>query len=69
MPLTQARVRVIFRWVHIVLGLVLLCYVYSPLSSYLSFRLLVKIVAIPVTVFSGLWLWKFKFFNRLFGIK
>ena len=69
MALTQARIRVIFRWVHIVLGLLLLCYVYSPFSSYLPFRLFIKIVAIPIIVLSGLWLWKFAFFNRLLGIK
>ena len=66
---TQTKIRVIFRWVHLILGLILLCYVYSPFGQYLAFRLFVKIIAIPVIVLSGLWLWKFNFFNRLFGIK
>jgi len=66
---TQAKIRVIFRWIHVVLGLILLCYVYSPFGQNLIFRLFVKIFAIPVIVLSGLWLWKFNFFNRFFGIK
>lgn len=67
--MTVARLRTIFRWVHIVLGLTLLCYVYSPFHKYIAFQIFVKFAAIPVIVISGLWLWKFNVFNRLFGIK
>lgn len=68
-PLTQTRIRVIFRWIHVILGLVLLCYVYSPFGAYSAFRFFVKWIAIPVIVLSGLWLWKFNLFNKWFRIK
>ena len=63
------RIRTIQRWVHIALGLTLLCYVYSPWHVYVSFQVFVKFVVIPAIVVSGLWLWKANFFNKLFGIK
>ena len=69
MTLTSARLRIIFRWIHVTVGVILLCYIYSPFSRYEAFRIFVKFVAIPVIVISGLWLWKFNLFNRWFGIK
>ena len=69
MPLNQNKTRIIFRWVHIILGLTLLCYVYSPFHKYIPFQIFVKFAAIPVIALSGLGLWKFNFFNKIFGIK
>lgn len=69
MPLTQAKVRITLRWVHFILGLVILCYIYSPFHKYLFFQIFIKFIAIPVIVLSGIWIWKFNIFNRFFGIK
>ena len=67
--MTANRVRIILRWVHIVLGLVVLCYIYSPFSKYFYFRLFTRIIVVPVIVLTGAWLWKFKEFNKFFRIK
>ena len=69
MALTQSKIRVILRWVHIVLGLVIMCYIYSPLSKYLVFKRMMQFIVIPVITFTGLWIWKFNAFNKFFKIK
>lgn len=65
---TQLKVRIILRWVHIVLGLTLMCYIYSPFHEVRAFQLVVKFAVIPLIAFSGLWVWKFKAFNKFFKI-
>ncbi len=69
MPLTPNKLRSILRWVHLVIGAILLCYVYSPFGQNVLFQWVVKIFLIPILVISGFGLWKFPVFNRLFGIK
>jgi hypothetical protein len=68
MALQAKKIRVILRWMHIIIGLVLLCYVYSPLSQYDGFRIFVKWVAVPVVILSGVWIWKFSDINKLLNI-
>ena len=67
--LTSKNIRVVLRWTHLALGLVIMCYIYSPFCRYEAFQIFVKFVVIPVITFSGIWLWKFQNFNKLFGIK
>ena len=69
MKLTQAKLRVILRWVHLVLGLVIMCYIYSPFHEKEWFQIVMKFVVIPVITFTGLWVWKFKAFNKFFRIE
>ncbi len=67
--MTASRIRVILRWTHIAIGLFLLCYIYSPFGRHVAFRTLIRWIAVPVVVLTGLWLWKFPQFNRFFRIK
>ena len=67
--MNEAKVRVILRWVHVVLGLAIMCYVYSPFHRFIFFQIIVKFVIIPVITFTGLWVWKFKQFNKFFHIR
>lgn len=60
--------RAVLRWAHLILGLVVMCYIYSPFHHYPVFRVAVKFVVIPVIAFTGIWIWKFKTFNKLFSI-
>jgi hypothetical protein len=50
--------RTIFRWIHIVLGIPIIGYIYSPFKDLPNYAPVVRYVAIPVIVISGLWLWK-----------
>lgn len=66
--LTESRIRVIFRWTHIVLGLVIMGYVYSPFGANPLFQIMMKFLVIPTITLTGLWMWKFKAFNKFFKI-
>lgn len=69
MSLTS-RIRIILRWVHIIIGLVLLCYIYSPFAEqYPLFKSFVRWIAVPIVVISGIWMWKFAAFNKFLKIK
>ncbi|HLF17646.1 MAG TPA: hypothetical protein VI749_01985 [Candidatus Omnitrophota bacterium] len=69
MALTEKKIRLMLRWLHIVLGLVIMCYIYSPLHQYPAFQVAMKFFIIPTITASGLWIWKFKAFNRFLGIQ
>lgn len=67
--MSEAKLRMILRRVHIILGLVILCYIYSPWAAFVSFQVLVKFIIVPVIVVTGIWIWKFAALNKLFRIK
>jgi hypothetical protein len=69
MAMTSRKIRIMIRWMHIVLGLVIMCYIYSPFNQHIVFQWLLKLVVIPVITLSGIWIWKFKAVNRWLGIK
>lgn len=50
--------RSIFRWIHIVLAIPILGYIYSPFEELPSFAAKVRFVFVPLMVLSGLWMWK-----------
>jgi hypothetical protein len=50
--------RSIFRWIHIVFGIPIIGYIYSPFKVLPSYAPVVRYVAIPVIVLTGLWMWK-----------
>ena len=50
--------RSIFRWTHIVFGIPIIGYVYSPFEALPDYAPIVRFVSLPVIVLSGLWMWK-----------
>jgi len=50
--------RSINRWIHIVFGIPIAGYVYSPFAELPNYAPVVRYVALPVIVLSGLWMWK-----------
>jgi len=64
--MTQKKLRKILRWMHIVLGLVVMCYIYSPFHEHYGFQVVMKFVIIPVITLSGVYMWKFKELNKFF---
>ena len=57
--------RAIFRWIHIVFGIPIIGYVYSPFAELPNYAPVVRFVSIPVLVLTGLWMWKGHLFRRL----
>ena len=60
-PITRS----IFRWIHIVFGIPIIGYIYSPFEKIPQYAPVVRFVAVPVIVLSGLWLWKGHVIRRL----
>ena len=53
-----ATKRSILRWVHLILAIPILGYVYSPFEEIPTYAPAVRFVFVPVLVLSGLWMWK-----------
>ena len=58
--------RSIARWIHIVLGIPIIGYIYSPFDQIPNYAPATRFVFVPVLVLSGLWMWKGHFVRRLF---
>jgi predicted tellurium resistance membrane protein TerC len=59
--------RVIFRWVHLILAIPIIGYVYSPFEQLPNYAPVVRYIAIPVLAVTGLLMWKGHLLRRLLG--
>jgi hypothetical protein len=57
--------RSIVRWIHIILGIPILGYIYSPFEQIPNYAPATRFVFVPVIVLSGLWMWKGHVLRRL----
>ena len=65
----EATKRSILRWIHIVLAVPIIGYVYSPFKELPNYAPIVRYVAVPVIVLTGLWMWKGHLVRRLLSRK
>ena len=63
--MNSATKRSILRWIHIVFGIPILGYIYSPFEEIPNYAPAVRFVFLPVLVLSGLWMWKGHVVRRL----
>jgi hypothetical protein len=63
--MSQSTKRSILRWIHIVFGIPIVGYVYSPFEEIPNYAPAVRFVFVPVLVLSGLWMWKGHVLRRL----
>ncbi len=61
--------RSILRWIHIVFGIPIIGYAYSPFKELPNYAPVVRFVAIPVIGLTGLWMWKGHLLLRLISKK
>ncbi len=61
--------RSIFRSIHIVFGIPVIGYIYSPFKELPNYAPVVRYVAIPVISLTGLWMWKGDVLRRLISKK
>ena len=64
--MNQGSKRSILRWVHIVLGIPIIGYVYSPFENLPQYAGPTRFVFVPALVLTGLWMWKGHVVRRLF---
>jgi len=61
--------RTIFRWIHIIFGIPIIGYVYSPFEQIPNYAPAVRFVFLPIILLSGLWMWKGHVVRRFIGKK
>ena len=55
--MNDATKRSILRWIHIVFGIPIAGYVYSPFAELPNYAPVVRFVSIPVLILSGFWMY------------
>ena len=64
-----ARKRSILRWIHLILAIPILGYIYSPFEEIPKYATRVRFVVVPVMLLSGLWMWKGQVLRRLISTR
>ena len=59
--------RVIVRWLHLVLAIPVIGYIYSPFDQLPNYAPTVRFVAFPVILLTGLWMGKGHLVRRMFS--
>jgi thiosulfate reductase cytochrome b subunit len=56
--ISKATQRTILRWVHLVLAIPILGYIYSPFEEIPNYAPAVRFVFVPVIIIAGYWMWR-----------
>jgi hypothetical protein len=67
--MNDATKRSIFRWIHIIFGIPIIGYTYSPFEEIPNYAPAVRFVFLPTIVLSGFWMWKGHVLRRLISKK
>lgn len=57
MPMKAATERKVIRWIHILLSIPVIGYIYGPVASIPEAAFMTRFVFMPIIVLSGFWLW------------
>ena len=63
--MSSATKRWIPRLIHLIFGIPIAGYVYSPFEELPNYAPVVRFVAVPVLVLTGFWMWKGHVLRRL----
>ena len=63
----ESTKRAIVRWIHIVISIPIIGYIYSPFQELPNYAPLVRYIFLPVMVLSGFWMWKGHVVRRFFS--
>jgi hypothetical protein len=63
----ESTKRSILRWIHIIISIPIIGYIYSPFEEIPNYAPAVRFVFLPVMVLSGFWMWKGHVIRRLFS--
>ncbi|PYJ09301.1 MAG: hypothetical protein DMF06_10425 [Verrucomicrobia bacterium] len=65
--MSDATKRAIFRWIHLLFAIPIAGYVYSPFKELPNYAPVVRYVAFPMLLVTGLWMWKGHVVQRMFS--
>ena len=57
--------RSLFRAIHIVFGIPIIGYIYSPFDQIPKYASKVRFIFVPILILSGLWMWKGRVVRRM----
>ncbi len=57
--------RIILRWIHLILAIPIIGYIYSPFDKLPLYAFQTRFIFVPIMVLSGLWMWKGHIVRRL----
>jgi thiosulfate reductase cytochrome b subunit len=63
--MNQGITRSIVRWIHLVLAIPIVGYIYSPFDKIPQYAPPTRYIFVPLLVLSGLWMWKGHWVRRL----
>ena len=63
--MNQSTARTILRWIHVVLAIPIIGYIYSPFDQIPNYARPTRFVFVPVLILSGLWMRKGHVLRRL----
>jgi len=61
-----ATERIVIRWIHLLLSIPVIGFIYGPVSTIPNAAFAVRWVFFPIIIISGLWLWKGAWVKRMF---
>ena len=61
----QVKMRTVYRWVHLMLGIPIVGYIYSPFDRIPQYAPITRYFFLPVMVLTGLLMWKGHWLRRL----
>ena len=61
----EATKRSIFRWIHVIISIPIIGYIYSPFEEIPNYAPAVRFVFLPTMVLTGFWMWKGHVIRRL----
>jgi hypothetical protein len=67
--MTDSTKRAISRWIHLIFSIPIIGYIYSPFDQIPNYAPVVRFIAVPIIVLTGLWMWKGNLVRRLFSKK
>ena len=56
--ISKATQRTIFRWIHLVLAIPVLGYIYSPFQELPQYAGITRFVFVPIIMLAGYWMWR-----------
>jgi hypothetical protein len=56
--ISRATARSILRWIHVILAIPILGYIYSPFEELPNYAPITRFVFVPVIVLAGYWMWR-----------
>jgi hypothetical protein len=65
----DALKRSIVRWIHVICGIPIISYIYSPFEVIPDYAPATRFIFVPVMLLSGLWMWKGHLLRRLAAVR